>query len=198
MTSTHQMHCRGFTLIEMVVVSLLALLAAAAALVALLTSQRTNASSEAYIIVQEQARRALSAMRQELLEAGGVMTPIGANNEFTFQVPLGYNNNPAIAGCPATGICWGAQDQTGVPRPNWNLHYLVNGGQLIREVRNGVLVQGTSRVLARDVSLLIFTRPDAQRINIQLQTQRVSTQLAGGTMNVAPTPLIIELSRRNP
>jgi Tfp pilus assembly protein PilW len=153
-------------------------------------------SSEIFVHVQQQARQAFDNMVQELRQADGAIAV--AVNQCTFQLALGYN---LPAPCPANAVCVGARDANGVNQSGWSLRYRLNGTQLVREILNpaGVVQPGT-RVLANDVSSLAFTYTggSANTVTVQLQVQRTSQQLAGGSLAAAPTPLITRVRLRNP
>ena len=192
---------RGISLVELIVVILVFAGLSAAVFLSILLSNRSYFSSETYIQIQEEARRGLDAMVGELRSAGGAIAI--AAGQLTFQLPLGYNL--ALPLCPANAVCWGAVDNSGVAQPGWGIRYqrVVNGTsqQLVRDILNGAgVVQAGSRVLANNVSQLTFASSGVpiNTITIQLQVQQVSSQLGGGSMQAAPTPLVTRVRLRNP
>ena len=199
----------GMSLVELVIVLLIFGGLATAIFMSSLLSNKAYTSSEAYVHVQGEARRALNEMTRELRGAGPTPTTgpppptlIVAANQVDFQLPLGYN---LAAPCPANAVCWGARDQNG-NHANWSIRYrrAVNGTiqQLVREIVNvppgqAGQVQGT-RVLANDVSQLTFAQT-GNTLTIQLQVQQNSQQLGGGSISAAPaaTPLTTKVRLRN-
>lgn len=184
----------GTSLVELSVVVVIFTLLLAALFATFLAIQRHYASSEAYIHVQEEARRASNAMARELRNAGGAITAAGS--QLAFQLPLGLNMAPP---CSPNTVCWGAFDQAGAAQPSWSIRYRVNGTQLVREIRNaGGVVQAT-RVLANDVGLLSFSYvgAPANTVTAQLQILQTSQQLPGGSMGTTPAPLVIQVKLRN-
>ena len=185
----------GLTLPELLIVLALTTIVAGAVYTSSLMGGKLYFSSETYVHVQQQARQALDNMVRELRGADGTITV--AANQCTFQLALGYNlANP----CPTNAVCIGAQDQAGAAQFGWSLRYRLNGTQLIREILDNQVppqVQG-SRVLANDVSQLsfIYVGAPTNTITVQLQTQRTSQQLPGGTLGT--TPLTTRVRLRNP
>lgn len=173
---------KGLTLTELLVVATVSLVLAGALFLTFLASRNSYLSNEAYVQVQQQARRALDNMVTELRVAGGTITVVG--NQLTFQLALGYNLG---APCPANDTCWGARDQAGANQGGWSVRYRLSGAQLVREVLDTggppPLVQAT-RVLANNVSQLSFTYVGGttNTITMQLQAQQASPLQPGGTL----------------
>ncbi|MBI3082830.1 MAG: hypothetical protein HYY90_00450 [Candidatus Omnitrophica bacterium] len=159
-----------------------------------LTTQRHYASSDAYVHVQEEARRASNAMTRELRNAGGAITAAGS--QLDFQLPLGFDAAPP---CLPSTVCWGAFDQGGAAQPSWSIRYRLNGTQLVREIRNAEGAVQATRVLANDVGLLSFSYlgAPANTVTAQLQILQTSQQLPGGSMGTTPVPLVIQVKLRN-
>ncbi len=189
-------HNAGLTFPELLIVLAIMAIVAGAVYTSSLMGGKLYFSSETYVHVQQQARQALDNMVRELRQADGTITV--AANQCTFQLALGYN---LAAPCPANAVCIGAQDQNGVTQSGWSLRYQLNGTQLIREILNpaGVVQPGT-RVLANDVSQLsfIYVGAPTNTVTVQLQVQRTSAQLPGGSLAAAPAPLITRVQLRNP
>ena len=186
----------GLTLLELLIVLAITTIVAGAVYTSSLMGGKLYFSSETYVHVQQQARQALDTMVRELRQADGTITV--AANQCTFQLALGYN---LAAPCPANAVCIGAQDQNGAAQSGWSLRYRLNGTQLIREILDPAgVVQPVTRVLANDVSSLSFTYTGGatNTVTVQLQVQRDSQQLAGGSLAAAPTPLVTRIKLRNP
>ena len=184
----------GFTFMEVLVVSALLSVVLGVIMLTVLTGQRSYTSTEAFVQVQEEARRALDMMTQEL--HGGVPGTIGlGTNQITFQYVLGYN---LTAPCPLNDICPGALDAQKVKQFGWSVRYRLVGTQLRREILDPAQVpQLGTRVLANHVSQVTFANPSSQVITIQLVVQRISGQLAGGSMAMNPAPLMTTVNLRN-
>lgn len=186
---------RGMTLFEMLVILLLLGVIVGIVLLTSVTNRTSYMSADAALHVQQQARQALAEMERELHQAGGTITP--AVNQLDFQMNLGYNQ---IAPCPANAVCWGGRDQAGAAQAGWGIRYRLDGVQLLREIVDaGGTVQPGTRVLANDVTTLAFTYSGAvapKTVTVQLQVQRVSSQLPGGSVSVAPTPLTAAITLR--
>ena len=185
----------GFTLVEATVVGLLISVVLGTMMLTFLSSQRSYTSTDAYLQVQEESRRAMDAMRKELRGAGG--TIVTAANQMQFQQNLGYN---LAAPCPVDAICWGTQDNAKTNQAGWSVRYRLSGTQLLREILDpGGVVQAGTRVLANSVSQASFTyvAGNTKTITVQLTTRRASTQLAGGSMSTGTTPLITAIRLRN-
>ena len=188
----------GFTLVEVLIVTLLLFIVGGGLLSTFLTGQASFLSGEAYVQVQQEARRAFDAMVRELREAGMLTNPITtlANpKQLNFQVALDYN---------AGAVQWGAAaGDTGA----W-LHYAIknlgSGAQLIRyrtgpgteqELPPNTCAAPTCRVLANNVRLETgtSTTPGNTRaadtflydatnkvVTINLQCERNDPKLPGG------------------
>lgn len=208
----------GFTLAEVIMVAALFLVIGGGLLTAFLTGQSSYFSADAYVQVQEQARRALDVMVRELREAGPVSgasvmqaTAIVSNtNQLNFEVALGYNSPSAAC----NGVCWGENNVVG----NW-VHYGVittaalgpNSRQLIRCVdgaRTTAIATcaannpGTVRVLANNVTSASATLDNAATprvVTINLRLQYQNPRLAGGsqTLGTAASPLVTQVRLRN-
>ncbi|MBI4598163.1 MAG: hypothetical protein HY737_07185 [Candidatus Omnitrophica bacterium] len=197
--STGCRQAQGLTLLEALVVGSLLSVVMGAIVLSFLTSQRAYTSSEAYLSVQDEARRALDAMTKELHAAGGnIATGAGW---LQFQRVLGFN---LALPCPPSAVCWGAQDAAGADQFGWSIRYRLDAPkkQLVREILDaGAGVQG-QQILANDVTQLTFAyTPGAVRtIRITIDVRRTSTFLPGGSMGTTPTPatsLITTVKLRN-
>ncbi len=136
------MSCRernqcGFTLVEVVIVSLLFMILGGALLVVFLTGQASYLSADANVQVQQEARKAFDNVTRELREAGPVTGPIvsanpgpGLGQQLAYQIAQGYNV-PGQCDLPTPTICWG----DGTTLTNW-VHLAVTrnveGAQLVR------------------------------------------------------------------
>ena len=206
---------QGFTLVEILVVMAMVGVVMGALLTSFLIGRKSYLSADAYIQVQQEARRAFDVIVKELREAR-VDGPDGdafTNQPFTdvtrvnLQVAEGYDV-PA-SGC-GTAICWG--DGTATNDGRW-IHYLPlvaspTNTQLIRCVSAGAddvigslgdCNAGTVRVLANNVQTFLASYVDApdKTVTIQLAIQQVSQQLAGGSMSTTPAPLRTRVRLRN-
>jgi len=123
----------GFTLVEMLIVTVLLFIVGGGMLSTFLTGQASFMSGEAYVQVQQEARHAFDLMVRELREAQmGPTFPITISagpKQINFQVALGYNDRVACQNPART--CWGGENVVG----NW-LHYAIIGSgsaaQLVR------------------------------------------------------------------
>ncbi len=207
----------GFTLIELLLAVVIFGVVLGVVLVSFLVSRSSFLSSDAYIQVQEQARRALDNVRKELRQAGNADSPsTNPNVTFTnanrlnFQLARGYNVTGCGAApnpCACNAICWGNDTTNG----GW-VHYLLNppvppadGAQLLRCQSNGSDTAFASfagcQVLANNVQTFQMDYANTNReLTIRLQVTQASTQLPGGSMSTGPpnTPLITRLRLRNP
>jgi len=140
----------GFTLVELLFVMAIFSGIIGALLLTFVVGRNSYLSSDAYIQVQQEARRAFDTMVKELREAGGTVTATaGPPSQLQFQIALGFN----LAGCAVNAVCWGALNQNGSNQPGWSVRYRVSGTQVIREVldQNSTVQPGT-RVLANNVN----------------------------------------------
>lgn len=177
---------KAFTVVELlIVVAVLSLILGAAIL--LFTSKRTVVlSADAYVHVQQEARRALDAMVKELREANnidteltsaGQDTPSGGATRLNFQIARGYN----VTGCTPNATCWG-NDTT---NSGW-VHYLLNGAQLVRcqsLLADTVITDFSScRVLANNAETFgLDYVSSARTLALRLGVRRSSALLPGGS-----------------
>ena len=197
----------GFTLIEIFVVTALFTALMAAMLASLLVGRSSYASADAYIQVQQEARRAFDSMVRELREGGNVngSASIAAPGvqRLDLQISRGYD----ATACG--GICWGTESAT---FPNGWIHYVLDTSdpqrpRFMRCVTANRLDPMPAqfvgcRVLANSVSSGLastaFTYDHANRmVTIKLQASVTSKQLPGGSMQAAPTPLTTRVRLRN-
>lgn len=135
-TETRRMSC-GFTLVEIIMVSVIVIVVAGGFLTAFLTGQTSYLSSDSAVQVQYEARRAFDAMVRELrqarVNAGTVITTLAdGTRQLNFQVAKGYNLT-TDPNCPVNDVCWGSEAQS---TTGW-VHYSIigaagNNRQLIR------------------------------------------------------------------
>ena len=168
-----------------------------------LTGQTSYLSGDAYVRVQEEARKAFDNVVRELREAGWETTVpkpspgllyvgggSGTSSQLEFQVALGYNL--PSGGCElapyAGAICWGAQDGSGANRAGWSVRYEVAGKQLLRKVFDAAGAEQTAlqRVLANDVdapnsSFAWDAAASVRTVTITLQILYQNSALPGGS-----------------
>lgn len=199
----------GFTLVELVVVAAILLVLGGGLLTTLLSGQLSYLSADAYIQVQEEARKAFSSAVRELREACGTTIALPQGNpgpQLDFQVALGYDLDGVVAGCPDAAVCCGARDQQGIRQQGWQVRYRVSGTQLLREVLSGGAVQNQqTRVLANNVvaaptSFAWNPAATARAVTVTLQVQRQDPRLPGGGQTIGTTaaPLRSQVRLRNP
>lgn len=191
----------GFSLIELlIIVGVLGVVTGA--LVLLLTSgQRSMLSADAYVHVQQEARRALEAMSRDLRKANnidteltspGSDTPSGGATRLNFQISRGYN----VSGCTPNATCWGNDTSNG----GW-IHDLRNGTQLVRcqSTASDTTITDFSgcRVLANYAETFLVDYASSTRfVTLRLQVKRSSSLLPSGAMDTGT--LRTQARLRNP
>lgn len=194
--STRRFRHDGFSIVEMMVVMGLFLTVIAGLMMTFVTGQTSYVTTDAYIQVQQEARRAFDNMVRDVRGAGGIIAV--AAGQLDFQSALGYNL--AIVGCVANQVCWGAEDQNGTDQPGWGLRYRVVGTQLLREIRDGGgVVQPGARVLANyvDSGATSFAWNAGERVvTMSFVGRYQSPRLAGGVQTIGPLTARVRL--RNP
>lgn len=187
----------GFTLTEILVVLFLVLIVGGGLLTLLLSGQATHLSSEAYVQVQQEARRAFDSAIQELRGAGNVSLSADAK-QLHFQLARGYNTEAA---CP-NSICWGSETATG----QW-VHVVITGAgdnvQLVRCVTAALVDPVTDftgcRVLGNRVKggTSSFAWDAVNRvIALTWEFEYQNPALPGGRQTT--TPLMARVRLRNP
>lgn len=196
----------GFTLTEVLVVVVIFAIILGVLLISFLISKNTYVSSDAYVQIQQEARRAFDAMAKELHQAGQVNNgvTIGAPGvqRLDFQIVRAYDQ----AACG--GNCWGTDDAT---LPNGWVHYVLDttsaqNARFVRCVtanRLDPMPAGFAgcRVLANhldpDLASTTFTYDHPTRVvAVTLQPVITSPHLAGGSLTTA-APLTIRIRLRN-
>lgn len=191
---------RGLTLVELLIVTLLAAIVFGTLVVALMIGRTSLLSTDAYVLVQEEARRAFDTMTKELHESGNVDTELSAAGadasnatRLNIQLTRGYN----VAGCTANAICWGNDATNG----GW-VHYLVNSAILYRcqSAASDTAITDFSgcRTIIRDVQTFSVDYSSANKtVTVRLATRYSSFQLPGGQMTTTPAPLRTQVRLRN-
>lgn len=203
----------GFTLVELIVVSALLMIVGGGLLTTFMTGQTSYLSADAYVQVQQEARRAFDNVVRELREAGSVDPVNSTVNYLNFQIARGYNSEPACQAPNPVGICWGSDDPTAAGSGDW-VHYATigagNAAQLIRWTTDtgpaatwgGATcnVAARCRVLANhvntDIANSIFNYTSATKvITVKLQIRYTSPLLPSGSQ-ATPT-LTSQVKLRN-
>ena len=192
---------RAFSLIELLmVVGALGFVTGALALL-FTSSHRSMLSADAYLVVQQEARRALDAMGKELRKANnidteltgpGINTPLGGATHLNFQISRGYN----VGGCTPNATCWGNETSNG----GW-VHYLRNGTQLVRceSMASDTAITDFSgcRVLANDAETFLVDYVSSTRlVTFRLQVKHSSSLLPNSAMDTGT--LRTQARLRNP
>ena len=197
----------GFSLVEVVIVTLISVVVLGALYAGALVSRKSYAFTDSSVRVQEGIRRAFSTMLAELRESVNVNNNVSIANpgvqRLDFQLSRGYD----AAAC--SGVCQGSDD------PAWPtgwVHYLVDTTtpQRVRLMRcvtaNRLDTMPANfngcRVLANDVSSALtdsaFRYDSATRvITVQLPTSVTSQDLPNGRMVASPAPLVMRVRLRN-
>lgn len=189
----------GFTFIELLVVSVLFLAVGAGLLTVFLSGRTSSLSGDAYVQVQEEARKAFDRAVQDLRQAGNVVVSADAK-QLHFQTARGYNTEAACQNPPA--ICWGSEAATG----EW-LHLVITGAgdnvQLVRcttaALVNPVTDVTGCRVLANRVKggTSSFVYDVANRVvTLTMEFEYQNAALPGGRQTT--TPLSTRVKLRNP
>jgi prepilin-type N-terminal cleavage/methylation domain-containing protein len=108
-----EIRARGFTFVELLVVSVLFLVIMSALITIFLTGRSSYLSTSAYIQVQQEARRAFDPIVREIRESrisAAAPTTALANGavQLNFQIARGYNLNASDPNCPVNDVCWGS------------------------------------------------------------------------------------------
>lgn len=201
---------RGLTLTEMLFVITILVVLVGVLLVSLLVSRLSYLSAEAYVQVQEQARRAFNAVVQELHQAGHVNNDVAIAEPGVQRLDFQIVRAPGYDLAACGGNCWGT-DTPALPS-GW-IHYVLDptdpqNPRLMRCVtanRLDPMPAGFAgcRVLAIYVNPSLaatsFTYDQGNRIvTVRIQNSISSLQLPGGSMGTTPVPLITRVRLRNP
>ena len=192
----------GLTLLELLIVLAIFGGLTGALFVSFLAGRSSYTSTDAYIQVQQESRRAFDAMVKELRGTTNIDTELTTPNQDTpsqgasrlnFQLDRGYN----VSGCTPNAICWGNDTTNG----GW-VHYLRNGTQLLRcqsSASDTVITDvSTCRVLANNVQTFVVNYTNTNRtVTLRLTTQVTSQQLPNGSLSTGATPLQVQVRLRN-
>ncbi len=190
---------RGFTLTEVMVAVVLFMVVGGGLLTLFLTGNTSSLSSDAYVQVQQEARKAFDNSIQELRAAGNVVVSADAK-QLHFQIARGYNTEAACQNPPA--ICWGSDVATG----QW-VHVAITGAgdgvQLARCVTQALVNPVTDftgcRILANRVKggTSSFVYDAANRVvTMTMEFEYRNAALPGGRQTT--TPLTTRIKLRNP
>ena len=198
---------RGFTMVELMIVALIMVILSGGVMVLFLTGRQSYLSADAFIVVQQEARKAFDNMVRELRESGNINIPAGNVRRLDFQVARGYN---LAAPCPANAICWGNENAAN----EW-VHYVITGNtqsvQLVRclsNARDTVFADYSAcRVLAQYVDSSTdgagnirsrFTWDAVnQTVVLSLQIRYANPGIPDGFQQAAPVPLVARVRLRN-
>ena len=190
---------KGFTLMEVLVVSALLLILGGGLLTLFLNGQTSYLSADAYVQVQQESRKAFDNVVQEL-RAGGNVSLSADFKQLHFQIARGYNTEAACQN-PAA-ICWGSENATG----EW-VHFVIitpaaGTPQLVRCVTAGVVNPVTDvtgcRVLANNVKAgtSLFSWDAANKVvTLTFEFEYRNPALPSGGQTT--TPLISRVKLRN-
>lgn len=189
----------GVTLLEILVVAPLVMLLLGAFLLSQMTGYGTYAFNEAYVQVQQEARRAIQTMVAELREAGHVNVG-GGSQRLDFQVIRRYE--------AGVGQVWGSDADDGA----W-VHYQVDTASLAtaRVVRyttanrDDPMPAGCAgcRVLANDVdpapanTAFTYSAAPQYAVTLRIRSVMVSRWLPGGQVGTGTDPLSVRVRLRN-
>jgi prepilin-type N-terminal cleavage/methylation domain-containing protein len=189
---------KGLTLIELMVVLVIFLGIMGALLTSFLVSKKSFLSSDAYIRVQEQARRVLDTMVKELRESGNVDSSVtNPNEDFSDENRLNIQIARSYDSDTCGGICWGNDSAD----DGW-IHYLLDNERLMRcqsDASDTVIADFSAcRVVATDIGLFEVDYDDSdQTVTVRIQAEITSDQLPGGNMSTTPAPLQTQVRLRN-
>ena len=197
---------RGFTLMEVLVTVVIFGIVLGVLLVSFLVSKNTYVSSDAYVRIQQEARRAFDSMVKELHQAGQVNNSVAIATpgvqRLDFQIVRTYD----VVACG--GNCWGTDDAT---LPNGWVHYVLdtadaNNARFMRCVTANRLDPMPAdfagcRVLANHLNSVLantnFTYNHPLRtVTIALRPVLVSPHLPEGSLTTT-SPLITRIRLRN-
>ena len=193
---------RGFTLVELMIVALLFLILAGVVLTMLVTGQTSFVSSDAYILVQQESRRAFDNVVRELRESGTISCgPPDCSGRLNFQIARAYDPTDPNAD-PTTGIVWGS-DVTAGDYVHYVMTTVGNTSQLFRCVSGAAGTDlsgsyGACRVLANYVDTAnssFVWNPTDQTVTLNLRIDYRHPVLPGGGQSM-PT-LSSQIKLRN-
>ena len=183
----------GFTLLEMMVVLAIFAIISGAIFMTMSSGRISWQTNEAAVQIQEDLRRGLRTIGQELRESGRVDSTAhvvinGSNDVIVFQIPIDANSATPEFDLSAGQILWGAEGTVG-----YALRYRRNGSQLMRDLVDsfslGASTVGTARVLANNITSVVFTQVpasgDITGVDTALTAQK--TSLAQHMMTLTET-----------
>jgi len=170
---------KGMTLVETMITMLLFSIIIAAILATLAVARNSWQSGGSQLSVQQEARRGLNAMTEELRQLklstiAGVPADGGNYSSITFQIPQSITES---------GTTWST-----------NIQYSVgglNGAQLLRTQ------DGIQRVLANNVSLVNFTRYASAPATINISITAQKSTFPGFSASQSNITLNTEVQVRN-
>jgi len=163
----------------------------AAIYLTLSSGRRSWHEGEAAVEVQEDVRKGLRWVGQELRESGRdtttprVLINSPTNNILVFQIPVDANTGtPEFDLDSNSDIVWGALDDAGAPQAGNAVRYDLQGTQLIRAVVGSLNLAappvGIQKVVANNITSVSFTPVPATGnitgVDITLNAQKTSLE----------------------
>ena len=151
---------RGFTLVEILVASLIMSIIMAAVFVTLSIGERSWFAGDVTIQLRDQTMQAVATMNRELsaTRPSRINIVIGASsNTITFSIPNDNNGDGRVV------------DNAGNIEWSGNITYLLNNSNQI--VRN---FGGASTILGNDIIGLLFTRTQDSLIQVDITASKTS------------------------
>ena len=183
---------RGFTLIEMIIVVAIFSIVTAAIFMTMASGRQSWQTNEASVQVQENVRKGLRMLGQEVRESGREQATShvlinGTNDVIVFQVPIDANTVTPEFDLDGSGkIVWGAEATAGHA-----IRYDLQAGQLVRQHVDALALDanpvGSAKIVANNMTAVSFTRVPAagniKGVNVSLTAQK--TSLAQHTLSVS-------------
>ena len=177
------MQRRGFTLIEMMVVVAIFSIVTAAIFMTMASGRQSWQTNEASVQVQEEVRKGLRMLGQELRESGREQATShvlinGTNDALVFQIPIDANAATAAFDLDANGdIVWGAEAVAGHA-----IRYDLQAGQLVRQQVDALALDaapvGAAKIVANHMTVVSFTQAPAAGnitgVDVSLTAQKIS------------------------
>ena len=206
---------RGMTLVELMVVAVILVVIAGGVLTLFLTGRKSYLTADAFILVQQEARKAFDNMVRELRESGNISCGTtgacnaNSNMRVNFQIALGYNQ---AAPCLPNAICWGNEDAAG----RW-AHYVITTDtpadlRIMRCLTTNQLdAMPANYAGCRTLARYVDTANDAtgfpstrftwdtanQTVVLRVQIRYNNPSLPGGTESASSVPLVARVRLRN-
>jgi len=193
---------RGFTLLELMMVTAFMVIVFASVASVIVMSQRIFYNTSAYALLTQSSMQTLRYISREISQTSPNLTPshlniaagAGGNSTVCFQIPVDFDNDgDAVNGSMNPQVEWGAYSQAGQTTNgllnDWVCYSVNNTNQLIRQVSDAAFAPAagqTPQVVANNVQTFQAVKNSNETLTMTVTlraTNNMGQSGAGRTFN---------------